>query len=191
MHIADDPAIVLHTLNPLNALDFFLTDGLRAFLAMGSVVLAVTGAEALYADMGHFGRKPIGLSWLVFVMPALMLNYMGQGAMILSLDTDGAMHAIRNPFFLLAPEIARFPLIILATLATIIASQAVISGAFSVTQQAIHLGFVPRLRIRHTSEAAAGQIYIPMINWALMTMVILLVLVFGARPTSPPLMALR
>jgi KUP system potassium uptake protein len=109
---------------------------------MGSVVLAVTGAEALYADMGHFGRKPIGLSWLVFVMPALMLNYMGQGAMILSLDADGATHAIRNPFFLLAPEIARFPLIILATLATIIASQAVISGAFSVTQQAIHLGFV-------------------------------------------------
>ena len=178
LHIADDPSIIFHTLNPLNALNFFLTDGLRAFLAMGSVVLAVTGAEALYADMGHFGRKPIGLSWLVFVMPALMLNYMGQGAMILSLDPDGAMHAIRNPFFLLAPEIARIPLIILATLATIIASQAVISGAFSVTQQAIHLGFIPRLRICHTSEAAAGQIYIPVINWALMTMVILLVLVF-------------
>ena len=182
MHIAADPAIVLHTLNPLNALDFFLTDGLRAFLAMGSVVLAVTGAEALYADMGHFGRKPISLSWLVFVMPALMLNYMGQGAMILSLDAEGAAQAIRNPFFLLAPEIARVPLIILATLATIIASQAVISGAFSVTQQAIHLGFIPRLRIRHTSEAAAGQIYIPMINWALMTMVILLVL--GFRSSS-------
>ena len=178
MHIAADPAIVLHTLNPLNALDFFLTDGLRAFLAMGSVVLAVTGAEALYADMGHFGRKPIWLSWLAFVMPALMLNYMGQGAMILSLDAEGAAQAIRNPFFLLAPEIARVPLIILATLATIIASQAVISGAFSVTQQAIHLGFIPRLRIRHTSEAAAGQIYIPMINWALMAAVILLVLGF-------------
>jgi KUP system potassium uptake protein len=180
MHIAGDPAIVLHTLNPLNAFDFFLTDGLRAFLALGSVVLAVTGAEALYADMGHFGRKPIGLSWLVFVMPALMLNYMGQGAMILSLDSDAATLAIRNPFFLLAPETARFPLIILATLASIIASQAVISGAFSVTQQAIHLSFVPRLRICHTSEAAAGQIYIPMVNWALMTMVILLVLVFGS-----------
>ena len=178
MHIAGDPAIVLHTLNPLNAFDFFLTDGLRAFLAMGSVVLAVTGAEALYADMGHFGRKPIGLSWLVFVMPALMLNYMGQGAMILSLDSDAATLAIRNPFFLLAPEIARFPLILLATLASIIASQAVISGAFSVTQQAIHLSFVPRLRICHTSEAAAGQIYIPMVNWSLMTMVVLLVLVF-------------
>ena len=178
MHIAGDPAIVLQTLNPLNAFHFFLADGLRAFLAMGSVVLAVTGAEALYADMGHFGRKPIGLSWLVFVMPALMLNYMGQGAMILSLDTDAAMHAIRNPFFLLAPEIARVPLIILATLATIIASQAVISGAFSVTQQAIHLGFVPRLNVWHTSDAAAGQIYIPVVNWALMTMVILLVFVF-------------
>ena len=179
MHIAADPAIVLHTLNPLNALDFFLTDGLRAFLAMGSVVLAVTGAEALYADMGHFGRKPISVSWLAFVMPALMLNYMGQGAMILSLDAEGATQAIRNPFFLLAPEIARLPLIILATLATIIASQAVISGAFSVTQQAIHLGFIPRLRICHTSEATAGQIYIPMINWALMAAVILLVLGFG------------
>ncbi len=180
LHIAGDPSIIFYTLNPLNALNFFLTDGLRAFLAMGSVVLAVTGAEALYADMGHFGRKPIGLSWLVFVMPALMLNYMGQGAMILSLDADAAMHAIRNPFFLLAPEIARIPLIILATFATIIASQAVISGAFSVTQQAIHLGFIPRLRICHTSEAAAGQIYIPVMNWALMTMVILLVLVFGS-----------
>ncbi len=178
MHIAGDPAIVLHTLNPLNALNFFLADGLRAFLAMGSVVLAVTGAEALYADMGHFGRKPIRLSWLVFVMPALMLNYMGQGAMILSLDPDGAAEAVRNPFFLLAPEVARLPLVILATLATIIASQAVISGAFSVTQQAIQLGFIPRLRICHTSEAAAGQIYIPVINWALMVMVILLVLVF-------------
>jgi KUP system potassium uptake protein len=178
IHIAGDPAIILHTLNPLNAFDFFLTDNLRAFLAMGSVVLAVTGAEALYADMGHFGRKPIGLSWLVFVMPALMLNYMGQGAMVLSLDADGAMHAIRNPFFLLAPGIARLPLVILATLATIIASQAVISGAFSVTQQAIHLGFVPRLRICHTSETAAGQIYIPIINWTLMTMVMLLVLLF-------------
>jgi KUP system potassium uptake protein len=179
MHVAADPAIVLHTVNPLNALDFFLTDRLRAFLAMGSVVLAVTGAEALYADMGHFGRKPISVSWLVFVMPALMLNYMGQGAMILSMDAEGAMEAVRNPFFLLAPEVARVPLIILATLATVIASQAVISGAFSVTQQAINLGFVPRLRICHTSEAAAGQIYIPMINWGLMAAVILLVLVFG------------
>ena len=178
VHIAGDPAIILHTLNPLNALNFFLSDGLKAFLAMGSVVLAVTGAEALYADMGHFGRKPIGLSWLVFVMPALMLNYMGQGAMILALDAPGAVEAVRNPFFLLASETMRLPLVLLATLATVIASQAVISGAFSVTQQAMHLGFIPRLRIRHTSEAAAGQIYIPVINWALMVMVILLVLFF-------------
>jgi KUP system potassium uptake protein len=178
VHIVDRPMIILETINPLNAVRFFLTDGYSAFLALGSVVLAVTGAEALYADMGHFGRKPIGVSWLVFVMPALMLNYMGQGAMILSLDAATADEVIKNPFFLLAPEVLRLPLVILATLAAIIASQAVISGAFSVTQQAIQLGFMPRLRILHTSEAAVGQIYIPTINWALMVMVIVLVLFF-------------
>ena len=144
-YIVQSPWIILETLNPVNAVNFFLADGWRAFLALGSVVLAVTGAEALYADMGHFGRKPIGISWLAFVMPALMLNYMGQGAMILSLDPAAAVEAIRNPFFLLAPETLRLPLVILATFATIIASQAVISGAFSVTQQAMHLGFIPRL----------------------------------------------
>ena len=178
VHIADNPMIVLHTINPVNAFNFFLTDGWRAFLAMGSVVLAVTGAEALYADMGHFGRKPIGVSWLFFVMPALMLNYMGQGAMILAMDPVTAQATLANPFFFLAPEMLRLPLVILATFATIIASQAVISGAFSVTQQAMHLGFIPRLRIQHTSEAAMGQIYIPVINWWLMVMVILLVLFF-------------
>ncbi|HEX9954921.1 MAG TPA: potassium transporter Kup [Allosphingosinicella sp.] len=178
VHIVDTPSIVLETLNPLNAFHFFLTDGWSAFLALGSVVLAVTGAEALYADMGHFGRKPIGVSWLFFAMPALMLNYMGQGAMILSLDAAAAAETIRNPFFLLAPEALRLPLVILATLATIIASQAVLSGAFSVTQQAMQLGFIPRLRILHTSASAAGQIYIPVINWALMVMVILLVMFF-------------
>jgi KUP system potassium uptake protein len=178
MHIAVAPGIILQTLNPLNAVAFFMTDGSRAFLALGSVVLAVTGAEALYADMGHFGRKPIGISWLFFVMPALMLNYMGQGAMILSLDPAGALETVANPFFLLAPEMLRLPLVILATLATIIASQAVISGAFSVTQQAMQLGFIPRMRILHTSESAVGQIYMPVINWALMVMVILLVLFF-------------
>ncbi|MGZ8337299.1 MAG: potassium transporter Kup [Allosphingosinicella sp.] len=178
IHIAAAPDIVLQALNPLNAVAFFRTDGFSAFLALGSVVLAVTGAEALYADMGHFGRKPIGISWLVFVMPALMLNYMGQGAMILSLDPAGAVQAVANPFFLLAPDSMRLPLVILATLATIIASQAVISGAFSVTQQAMQLGFIPRLRILHTSESAVGQIYIPVINWTLMVMVILLVLFF-------------
>ncbi|MDT9597773.1 potassium transporter Kup [Sphingosinicella rhizophila] len=178
VYVAGSPGVILQTLNPWNAVQFFLEDGWRAFLALGSVVLAVTGAEALYADMGHFGRKPIGVSWLFFVMPALMLNYMGQGAMILSMDLAAAQEVVRNPFFFLAPEIMRLPLVILATLATVIASQAVISGAFSVTQQAIQLGFMPRLRISHTSAHAAGQIYIPVINWLLMVMVILLVLFF-------------
>jgi len=178
IHIAGDPSIVLHTVNPLNAVHFFQVDGFRAFVAMGSVVLAVTGAEALYADMGHFGRKPIGVSWLFFVLPALMLNYMGQGAMILSLDPATAVETVKNPFFFLAPESLRLPLVILATMATVIASQAVISGAFSVTQQAIQLGFIPRLRIAHTSASTVGQIYIPMINWTLMVMVIVLVIFF-------------
>jgi KUP system potassium uptake protein len=179
MHLSANPAIILETINPLNALNFFITDGFVAFVALGSVVLAVTGAEALYADMGHFGRKPIGLSWLTFVFPALMLNYMGQGAMILSQATPEAAAAlIKDPFFLMIPDIVRVPVIILALLATIIASQAVISGAFSLTQQAIQLGFIPRMEIRHTSAAAAGQIYIPAINWGLMVMVILLVLFF-------------
>lgn len=179
MHLAADPAIILETINPLNALHFFITDGYTAFIALGSVVLAVTGAEALYADMGHFGRKPIGLSWLTFVFPALMLNYMGQGALVLSQTSPEATAAlIKDPFFLMIPEIVRVPVTILALLATIIASQAVISGAFSLTQQAIQLGFVPRMQIRHTSAATAGQIYIPTVNWGLMVMVILLVLFF-------------
>jgi len=169
---------VFAALNPYYAFRFFVDDGIRAFLAMGSVVLAVTGAEALYADMGHFGRRPIGMSWLVFVLPALMLNYLGQGAMFLSASPENLRHIIHNPFFLMAPENVRLPLVILATLATVIASQAVISGAFSVTQQAIQLGFMPRLRIEHTSASSAGQIYIPAVNWALMIMVMLLVLFF-------------
>jgi KUP system potassium uptake protein len=176
-HIIDHPQI-LAALNPWYALQFFVTDKWLAFLALGSVVLAVTGAEALYADMGHFGRKPIGVSWLVFVLPALMLNYLGQGAMIMDMSPSAAQVAIRNPFFLLAPEDFRLPLVILATMATVIASQAVISGAFSLTQQAIQLGFIPRLKIEHTSETAAGQIYIPSINWALMIAVLILVLTF-------------
>ncbi len=165
-------------LNPWNSVLFFLDNPLAAFIAMGSVVLAVTGAEALYADMGHFGRKPIRVSWIYFVMPALLLNYMGQGAMLLALDPADAVETVKNPFFMLAPEQLRLPLVLLATAATIIASQAVISGAFSVTQQAIQLGFIPRLRITHTSEEAAGQIYIPAVNWALLTMVLILVLTF-------------
>ena len=178
MHIADHPQVIPAMLNPMNAVRFFAEEQGKAFIAMGSVVLAVTGAEALYADMGHFGRRPIKYSWLVFVMPALLINYMGQGAMLLAMSPEQAVETVKNPFFFLAPEMLRLPLVILATLATIIASQAVISGAFSVTQQAIQLGFIPRLRILHTSETAAGQIYIPLINWALLFMVILLVLMF-------------
>jgi KUP system potassium uptake protein len=177
VHIIQHPGI-LWALNPYYAAQFFYTDKWLAFLALGSVVLAVTGAEALYADMGHVGRRPIRLSWLWFVLPALMLNYMGQGAMILSLGPAAQLAAIENPFFFLAPDTLRLPLVILATAASIIASQAVISGAFSVTQQAIQLGFIPRLRIQHTSASAAGQIYIPAINWTLLVMVILLVLMF-------------
>ncbi len=176
-HIVQAPEI-LWALNPMYAVEFFRIDGVKAFLALGSVVLAVTGAEALYADMGHFGRNPIRVSWLFFVLPGLMLNYLGQGAMIISLDPVAAQAAIYNPFFLLAPEALRLPLVLLALMATVIASQAVISGAFSLTQQAIQLGFIPRLRIAHTSARAAGQIYIPAINWALMVAVIALVLMF-------------
>jgi len=178
IHIVDHPAVLWHTLNPLNAAYFYMNDPISAFIAMGSVVLAVTGAEALYADMGHFGRNPIRVSWLYFVLPALLLNYMGQGAMLLAQPPEIALETVKNPFFFLAPEAFRLPLVLLATAATIIASQAVISGAFSVTQQAIQLGFIPRLRITHTSETAAGQIYIPAINWTLMVMVLVLVLNF-------------
>ena len=177
INIVDHPR-VLAALNPWYALEFFADGPLRGFLALGSVVLAVTGAEALYADMGHFGRRPITLSWLWFVLPGLMLNYLGQGAMIISADPATQATIIHNPFFLLAPDTLRLPLVILATMATVIASQAVISGAFSVTQQAIQLGFIPRLAIMHTSASAAGQIYIPVVNWALAIMVMLLVVTF-------------
>jgi len=174
INIMDRPEII-GILNPVWAVRFFAYNPSLAFLALGSVVLCVTGAEALYADMGHFGRKAINLSWLTLVYPCLVLNYMGQGALLL-----GHPRAAINPFFLLAPEWARLPLVFLATLATIIASQAVISGAFSVTHQAIQLGFLPRLRTEHTSEKARGQIYIPAINWGLLAMVIILVVGFRA-----------
>ena len=173
VNIAAHPEI-LGILSPHWAVQFFLYDPKLAFLALGSVFLAVTGAETLYADMGHFGRKAVGLTWLGLVYPCLMLNYMGQGALLL-----GQPEAVENPFFLMAPEWARLPLVGLATAATIIASQAVISGAFSITHQAVQLGFLPRLKILHTSATAAGQIYIPIVNWALLAMVILLVLGFG------------
>ena len=171
--IIETPAI-LWALSPHHALNFFVGDPMRAFLALASVVLAVTGAEALYADMGHFGRNPIRVSWLFFVLPALLLNYMGQGALLLRLGEAG----LGNPFFLLAPDALRLPLVVLATLAATIASQAVISGTFSVTQQAIQLGFMPRLRIEHTNAATFGQIYVPLINWAMLAMVVILVLSF-------------
>ncbi|QLC24081.1 potassium transporter Kup [Parasphingopyxis algicola] len=174
LSIVQNPEI-LWAFSPHYAVQFFMMEPLKAFLALGAVVLAVTGAEALYADMGHFGRKPIGVSWLAFVLPALILNYMGQGA--LALREGEAIMA--NPFFMLAPAWFQLPLLIIATLAAIIACQAVISGAFSVTQQAIQLGLMPRLRINHTNAKTIGQIYIPVVNWALMIMVVLLVLTFG------------
>ena len=172
MRIAERPEII-GALSPSWALRFFLVNPKLSFLALGSVFLAVTGAEALYADMGHFGRRAIGVSWLTLVYPCLMLNYLGQGALLLEHPA-----AVANPFYLMAPEWGRLPLVGIATLACIVASQAVISGAFSVTHQAIQLGYLPRLKTEHTSEKAAGQIYIPAVNWLLLTMVIVLVLGF-------------
>ena len=172
VNIAANPTI-LHALSPVYGVEFLLANQAMALVAMGNVVLAVTGAEALYADMGHFGRKPISRAWFAFVLPALVLNYFGQGALIL-----GDAEAAKNPFYLSAPEWALYPLIGLATLATVIASQAVISGAFSVTRQAMQLGFVPRLEVQHTSEKQQGQIYLPAVNWGLMVAVMILVLGF-------------
>jgi KUP system potassium uptake protein len=176
MHIVERPE-VLQALSPHWGWRFFADNPRLGFLALGSVVLAVTGAEALYADMGHFGRRPIAYAWLYVVFPALILNYLGQCALLLQSPA-----AVENPFYLMAPESLRLPLVVLATMATIIASQAVITGAFSVVQQAVQLGLMPRLRIDHTSVAAAGQIYLPVINWTLMCLVILLVL--GFRESS-------
>ncbi len=166
---------VLAAVNPAHALAFFAHHQGHAFLTLGAVVLAVTGAEALYADMGHFGRRPIRLAWFLFVLPALLLNYFGQGALLIRNP-----EAVHNPFYMQAPEWALYPLIALATAATIIASQAVITGAFSVTRQAIQLGYLPRMQIIHTSEHAIGQIYIPFINWAMLTGIVILVLMFGS-----------
>ncbi len=174
INIAHDVTI-LHALNPFYAVDFFAHQPKIAFVALGAVVLAVTGAEALYADMGHFGRFPIRLAWFGFVLPALLLNYFGQGALILN---DAS--AVKNPFYLLAPEWSLFPLIGLATLATVIASQAVITGAFSVSRQALQLGYLPRMHIQHTSESEQGQVYMPRVNWGLMIAVMALVIGFGS-----------
>ncbi len=164
---------VLQAVNPVWAVRFFIVHPGIGVAILGAVVLALTGAEALYADMGHFGRKPISRAWFILVLPALLLNYFGQGALVLEHP-----EAVRNPFYLLAPGWALLPLIALSTLATIIASQAVISGAFSMTLQAIQLGYIPRMYIQHTSSDAQGQIYIGAVNWALMVGVILLVIGF-------------
>ncbi len=172
LQVMQSPA-VLEAVNPYYAVEFFVNNRLFGFLALGSVVLAVTGAEALYADMGHFGRKPIALAWFAFVFPAIYLNYLGQGALLLSNP-----EAVKSPFFLLAPEWLLYPMVILATAATIIASQAVISGAFSLTRQAVQLGYAPRLTVMHTSEHAIGQVYVPAINWTLLVAVCALVLGF-------------
>lgn len=166
---------VLHALNPIYALGFVFNHGSLGFFALAAVVLTVTGTEALYADMGHFGRKPVQLAWFGLVLPALVLNYFGQGALLLVNPA-----AIENPFYLLAPSWALYPLVGLATAATVIASQAVISGAYSITQQAIQLGYCPRMEIQHTSSSEKGQIYMPIVNWLLMIAVIMLVLGFGS-----------
>lgn len=166
---------VLMALNPWWAFNFFVVHPGIGVAILGAVVLALTGAEALYADMGHFGRKPIARAWFGLVLPGLVLNYFGQGALLL--DNP---EAARNPFYLLAPSWALMPMILLATASTIIASQAVISGAFSLSQQAIQLGYVPRMYVQHTSHAERGQIYVPAVNWTLMTGVLLLVLGFGS-----------
>jgi KUP system potassium uptake protein len=171
-HIIGYPQ-VLRALSPAYIWGFFVEHPLYSFLSLGAVIYAVTGTEALYADMGHFGRKPITVAWLYLVFPALILNYMGQAAMLIQHP-----QFVDNPFFHMVPPSLTIPLLVIATLATIIASQAVISGAFSVTQQAIQLGFMPRLRIKHTSSHAKGQIYLGTINWALAAMVALLVIAF-------------
>jgi KUP system potassium uptake protein len=166
---------VLRAVNPYYAYSFFAHNAGLAFVALGAVVLAVTGGETLYADMGHFGRKAIRVAWFGLVLPALLLNYFGQGAEILHNPAS-----IQSPFYLLAPAWALYPLIALATLATVIASQAVISGAFSVSRQALQLGFIPRMLVQHTSESEEGQIYMPRINWILMISVMGLVIGFGS-----------
>jgi KUP system potassium uptake protein len=173
-HIVAHPQ-VLAALSPHHALGFMLGHPAMAFTALGAVVLCVTGAEALYADLGHFGKRPIRLAWFVVVMPALVINYFGQGAMLL-VDPG----KVNNPFYEMAPEWALYPLIALATCAASIASQALITAAFSVTKQAVQLGYLPRLRVLHTSVRAAGQIYVPFVNWALYVCIVIAVVSFGS-----------
>ncbi|MFP8780809.1 potassium transporter Kup [Hydrogenophaga sp. RWCD_12] len=173
-HIAQQPAI-LAALNPVHAWEFLSGRGWHVFAALGAIVLALTGAEALYADMGHFGRRPIQIAWTTLVLPGLALNYLGQGALLM-----GDPAAIENPFYRLFPDAWVLPVVVLATLAAIIASQAVISGAYSMTKQAIQLGFLPRMRVHYTSAREIGQIYMPAVNWALLAGVVAVVLHFGS-----------
>ncbi len=171
-HILANPSVLV-ALNPVYAVGFFAAQPTIAFIALGAVVLCVTGGEALYADMGHFGPLPIRIAWYAVVMPALVVNYFGQGAMLLTNP-----EAVANPFFLMAPDWSRLPLVILSTAATVIASQALISAAFSVTKQAIQLGILPRMTVRHTSVRDTGQIYVPFINWTLYVFIVLAVALF-------------
>ena len=171
-HIVANPAVLV-AMNPAYAVAFFVHNPMVAFIGLGAVVLCVTGGEALYADMGHFGKKPIRIAWFGFVMPALVVNYFGQGAMLLAQP-----EAIDNPFFKMAPGWAQLPLVVLATAATVIASQALITAAFSVTKQAIQLGILPRMVVRHTSVRETGQIYVPFVNWGLFAFIVLAVALF-------------
>jgi KUP system potassium uptake protein len=171
-HVVGNPHVLL-ALNPLYAYGFFAAQPLVAFIGLGAVVLVVTGGEALYADLGHFGKRPIRIAWYGLVMPALVINYFGQGAMLLA---DPA--AVSNPFYLMAPKWAGLPLVVLATAATVIASQALITAAFSVTKQAVQLGMLPRMRIHHTSVRDTGQIYLPLVNWGLYVFIVLAVVLF-------------
>jgi KUP system potassium uptake protein len=171
-HILDNPAVLV-ALNPIYAYQFVAHQPLVAFIALGAVVLCVTGGEALYADLGHFGPRPIRIAWYSVVMPSLVVNYFGQGAMLLANP-----EAIENPFYLMAPDWAQLPLVFLATAATVIASQALITAAFSVTKQAIQLGILPRMAVRHTSVKDTGQIYVPFVNWGLFVFIVLAVALF-------------
>ncbi|MEJ6005016.1 potassium transporter Kup [Paucibacter sp. AS339] len=173
-HILENPHVLV-AVNPAYAVAFCMAHKLVAFVALGAVVLVVTGGEALYADLGHFGKKPIRIAWYGVVMPALVINYFGQGAMLLNEPS-----AIKNPFFLLAPDWAEIPLFVLATLAAVVASQALITAAFSVTKQAVQLGILPRMRILHTSVRDIGQIYVPFVNWGLFVFIVLAVVLFGS-----------
>ena len=173
-HILREPQ-VLAAVNPGHAVDFFVQNGWRGFAVLGSVFLVVTGGEALYADMGHFGKRPIRVAWFLIVLPALLLNYFGQGALLIHTPA-----AVENPFYRMVPPWALYPVVVLATAATVIASQALISGAFSLTMQAVQLGYIPRVAIDHTSEREFGQIYIPGVNWTLMLACIGLVVGFGS-----------